>query len=38
TEQCEMDEDDPKALLPPQVQTNTKMNSRRYRSSRTDDE
>uniref|UniRef100_A0A0D9W4E0 U5 small nuclear ribonucleoprotein TSSC4 n=1 Tax=Leersia perrieri TaxID=77586 RepID=A0A0D9W4E0_9ORYZ len=38
TEQCEMDEDDPKASPPPQIQTNTKMNSRRYRSSRTDDE
>uniref|UniRef100_J3LXE0 U5 small nuclear ribonucleoprotein TSSC4 n=2 Tax=Oryza brachyantha TaxID=4533 RepID=J3LXE0_ORYBR len=38
TEQCEMDEDDPKASPTPQVQTNTKVNSRRYRSSRTDDE
>ncbi|KAF0924925.1 hypothetical protein E2562_015000 [Oryza meyeriana var. granulata] len=38
TGQCEMDEDDPKASPLPQVQTNKKTNSRRYRSSRTDDE
>ncbi|KAL5216909.1 hypothetical protein ABZP36_008310 [Zizania latifolia] len=38
TEQCEMDEDDPKASPLPQVQTNSKMNFRRYKSSRTDDE
>ncbi|KAG8064279.1 hypothetical protein GUJ93_ZPchr0004g39484 [Zizania palustris] len=37
-EHCEMDEDDPKVSPLPQVQTNSKMNSRRYRSSRTDDE
>lgn len=39
TDQCEMDEDDPKASPPPPLmQTNSKMNSRRYRSSRADDE
>lgn len=38
TDQCEMDEDDPKASPPPLIQTNSKMNSRRYRSSRADDE
>ncbi|KAE8772959.1 hypothetical protein D1007_54976 [Hordeum vulgare] len=39
TDQCEMDEDDPKASPPPPplMQTNSKMNSRRYRS-RADDE
>jgi hypothetical protein len=38
-DQCEMDEDDPKASPPPPlIQTNSKMNSRRYRSSRADDE
>ncbi|KAM3367148.1 hypothetical protein ACQJBY_016043 [Aegilops geniculata] len=30
TDQCEMDEDDPKASPPPLMQTNSKMNSRRY--------
>uniref|UniRef100_A0ACD5UYE6 Uncharacterized protein n=1 Tax=Avena sativa TaxID=4498 RepID=A0ACD5UYE6_AVESA len=40
TDQCEMDEDDPKESTPPPplMQTNSKMNSRRYRSSRADDE
>uniref|UniRef100_A0ACD5U9Q8 Uncharacterized protein n=1 Tax=Avena sativa TaxID=4498 RepID=A0ACD5U9Q8_AVESA len=39
TDQCEMDEDDPKEPTPPPlIQTNSKMNSRRYRSSRADDE
>ena len=39
TDQCEMDEDDPKVSpQPPLMQTNSKMNSRRYRSSRADDE
>lgn len=38
TDQCEMDEDDPEASPPPPIQTNSKMNSRRYRSSRADDD
>lgn len=39
TDHCEMDEDDPKESPPPPlIQTNSKMNSRRYRSNRPDDE
>lgn len=38
TDQCEMDEDDSKASSTPQMHTNSKASSRRYRSSRTDDD
>ncbi|KAF8667286.1 hypothetical protein HU200_052955 [Digitaria exilis] len=37
-DQCEMDEDDCKASSTPQMHTNSKAGSRRYRSSRTDDD
>ncbi|CAL5027785.1 unnamed protein product [Urochloa decumbens] len=37
TDQCEMDEDDSKASSTPQMHANPKASSRRYRSSRTDD-
>jgi len=37
-DQCEMDEDDSKSSSTPQMHTNSKASSRRYRSSRTDDE
>ena len=36
TDQCEMDEDDSKASSTPQMHTNSKASSRRYRSIRTD--
>nr|CAB3486907.1 unnamed protein product [Digitaria exilis] len=38
TDQCEMDEDDCKASSTPQMHTNSKASSRRYRSNRTDDD
>ncbi|CAN6241943.1 unnamed protein product [Urochloa humidicola] len=38
TDQCEMDEDDSKASCTPQMHTNPKPSSRRYRSNRTDDD
>ncbi|CAN6234849.1 unnamed protein product [Urochloa humidicola] len=38
TDQCEMDEDDSKASSTPQMHANPKASSRRYRSSRTDDD
>lgn len=37
-DQCEMDEDDSKSPSAPQMHTNSKTSSRRYRSSRTDDD
>lgn len=37
TDQCEMDEDDSRASATPQMPTNSKLSSRRYRSSRTED-
>ncbi|PWZ43699.1 hypothetical protein Zm00014a_002076 [Zea mays] len=37
-DQCEMDEDDSNLSSTPQMHTNSKANSRRYRSSRTDDD
>jgi hypothetical protein len=37
TDQCEMDEDDSRASATPQMPTNFKASSRRYRSSRTED-
>jgi hypothetical protein len=37
-DQCEMDEDDSKSSSTPQMHTNSKASSRRYRSSRTDDD
>lgn len=38
SDQCEMDEDDSKSSSAPQMNTNLKASSRRYRSSRTDDD
>ncbi|KAJ1270747.1 hypothetical protein BS78_06G075200 [Paspalum vaginatum] len=38
TDQCEMDEDDSRASATPQMHTNLKASSRRYRSSRSDDD
>ncbi|XP_062184703.1 uncharacterized protein LOC133888461 [Phragmites australis] len=38
TDQCEMDEDDSNVSSLPQIHTNSKTNSRRYRANRTDDD